>query len=227
MVVYATLYTKVSSSRFAEKFFCPSPRNAVVLTNFSMRNTLFLTLLSAFFSLSGLAQQDPKLMTRIDSMMKVTQASNFEKLLDYTYPRLFTLVPREQLIEAMKNGLDTEEFSTTMDSVILTKVYPVFSLEGGQYAKLKHTMLIRMKFKQTLSKEQFTSVVPSMEEVFGKGNVRLDQANNTVVIFKLAEMVAIKDEYAKEWSFVTYNENDETVALLFSKDLIEKLKEYK
>ena len=205
----------------------PSPFNAVVLVNFSMRNTFFLTLLFTFLSFSGLAQQDAALMARIDTMMKVTQASNFEKLLDYTYPKLFTIAPRAQLVEAMKGGLETEEFSTTMDSVKVSTVYPVFSLQAGQYAKIKHTMLIRMKFKQPLSEAQVANVLPSMEEVFGKGNLRFDKANNTLVIFKLAEMVAVKDEYAKEWSFVTYNENDETVGLLFSKEVIAKLKEYK
>jgi hypothetical protein len=192
-----------------------------------MRNTFFLTLLFTFLTFSGLAQQDAKLMVRIDSMMKITQASDFEKLLDYTYPKLFTIAPREQLLEAMKNGLNTEEFSTTMDSVQVITVYPVFSLNNGQYSKVKHTILIRMKFKQALGKEQIAGIIPEMEQVFGKGNIRFDQKNNTLVIFKLAEMVAIKDEYAKEWSFVTYNESDPTVPLLFSKEVIEKLKEYK
>lgn len=204
----------------------PSTCKAVVLVNFSMRNTFFLTLLSITLCVTALAQQDPKLTARIDSMMKITQASDFEKLLDYTYPKLFTIAPREQLLEAMKNGLDTEEFSVTMDSVKVTAVYPVFTLQGGQYSKIKHTMLIRMKFKKPMTEEQVTNVVPGMEEVFGKGNIRLDRANNTLVISKLAEMVAIKDEYAKEWSFVTYNENDDTIALLFTKELIQKLKEY-
>jgi hypothetical protein len=204
-----------------------SPRNAVVLINFYMRKTAFLLCLSLILSVAGKAQQDARLLARLDSMMLVTQEMNLEKILDYTYPKLFTIATREQMADAMKSSFETEDFKTTLDSLKIGKVHPVFSTKEGKYAKISHTMLMRMHFTETIEEEQSKAVIPAMEKEFGIGKVRFDKEKNTIIISLNSEMVAIQDEYAAEWCFVNYNEEDSLVNLLFSKEVIEKLKEYK
>jgi hypothetical protein len=88
-------------------------------------------------------------------------------------------------------------------------------------------MLMRMKFKEKLDPADVAEMLPEMEEDFGKGNIRFDAVNNTMVINSNSELVAIKDEYAKEWCFVNYEAESELTAVLFSNEVIEKLKEYK
>jgi hypothetical protein len=88
-------------------------------------------------------------------------------------------------------------------------------------------MLMRMKFRETLDSADLETILPQMEAGFGKGNLRFDKPGNTLVIFILSEMVAIKDEYATEWCFVNYGEEDNVAKLLFSREVIEKLREYK
>jgi hypothetical protein len=205
----------------------PSPRNAVVLINFYMRKTVFFLWLGLILSVAGKSQQDARLLARLDSMLLVTQEMNLEKILDYTYPKLFTIATREQMADAMKSSFETEDFKTTLDSVKIGKVHPVFSTKEGQYAKITHTMLMRMHFNETIEEEQSQAVIPAMEKEFGAGKVRFDKAKNTIVISLNSEIVAIKDEYATEWCFVNYDEDDSLVNLLFSKEVIEKLKEYK
>jgi len=204
-----------------------SPRNAVVLINFYMKKTAFLLCLSLILSVAGKAQQDARLLARLDSMLLVTQEMNLEKILDYTYPKLFTIATREQMADAMKSSFETEDFKTTLDSVKIGKVYPVFSTKEGKYAKISHTMLMRMHFTETIEEEQSQAVIPAMEKEFGAGKVRFDKEKNTIIISLNSEMVAIQDEYAAEWCFVTYTEEDSMVNLLFSQEVIEKLKEYK
>lgn len=159
-------------------------------------------------------------------MLQVTEDKNLEKILDFTYPKLFEIATREQLTQAMRDAFETEEFSTTLDSVKLKTIFPVFIIKDGEYAKIKHTMLMRMKFKMSLDSYNSNSMVPIMEETFGKGNVRLDKEQNSIVIFINSVMVAVKDEFSPEWSFVNYNEEDPMSDLIFSKEVIEKLKEY-
>lgn len=204
-----------------------SPRNAVVLINFYMKKTAFLLCWSLILTVVGKAQQDARLLARLDSMLLVTQEMNLEKILDYTYPKLFTIATREQMADAMKSSFETEDFKTTLDSVKIGKVHPVFSTKEGKYAKISHTMLMRMHFNETIEEEQSQAVIPAMEKEFGVGKVRFDKEKNTIIISLSSEMVAIQDEYAVEWCFVNYNEEDSLVNLLFSKEVIEKLKEYK
>ncbi len=191
-----------------------------------MLKTTYLLLFAFLICNYCQAQTDPRLKQRLDSMLQVTEDKDLEKILDFTYPKLFEIATREQLTQAMRDAFETEEFSTTLDSVKLKTIFPVFIIKDGEYAKIKHTMLMRMKFKMSLDSDNSNSMVPIMEETFGKGNVRLDKEQNSIVIFINSVMVAVKDEFSPEWSFVNYNEEDPMSDLIFSKEVIEKLKEY-
>lgn len=203
-----------------------SPCNAVALINFSMKKLLLL-LLVIIIGLKSFAQQDPRLLERLDSMLKVTESWNLEKILDYTYPKLFTVAPREQMLEAMQNSFESEEFTITPDSVRVHTIFPVFTTKDGQYAKIKHTMLMRMKFKEVPDSAESADMVAMMEEQYGAGNVRYDKKTNTMTLYAMPDLVAIKDEFSPEWTFVNYDEESGLAPLLFSKEVIEKLKEYK
>jgi hypothetical protein len=193
-----------------------------------MRKLNLLTLLLLFLAVNTRAQQDTSLANRLATMLKMTQSMDLEKILDYTYPKLFTVATREQMTEALKSSFETEEFTSTLDSVKVIKVFPVFTIKDGQYVKIKHTMLMRMKFKEELDSAQEKSIIPLMEENFGVGNIRFDKATNTLVILVNAELVGIKDEFSPDWSFVNYDDGDGSIAtMLFSKEVVEKLKEYK
>ncbi len=47
------------------------------------------------------------------------------------------------------------------------------------------------------------------------------------MVFKLAVVVAIKDSYSREWTFINYIEDEPLADMLFSKELISKLSEFK
>lgn len=188
-----------------------------------------------FYLLSGsvsLAQTEKRLIERLDSVLIATQQSDFEGILDFTYPKLFTIVPRPQMLKALKEALTADEFTTTIDSVKLSKIYPVFIIGKASYAKIKHSMLMMMKFNEpldTADAEGGGFMLKMMGEQFGKKNVKFDKATNTIRVFMLSDMVAIKDEYAREWSFVNFNEDEGSaiLPLLFSKEVVGKLKMFK
>jgi hypothetical protein len=190
--------------------------------------TLFC-LLSVFFSS---AQSDKRMLERLDSVLMVTQKSDFEAILDFTYPKLFTIVPRTEMLKALKGALESEEFSTTIDSVKTSKVHPVFTIAGASYAKIEHSMLLLMKFKETIDTADAEGggfMLKMMAAQFGEQHVRFDKAANTFRIFMLSDMVAVKDDYAKEWSFVNFDddENSAMTSRLFSAEVLAKLKTYK
>ena len=194
-----------------------------------MKRGAFLLLLVAGVLISR-SQTDTSLSGRLKIVLRLTQSKDIEKVMDYTYPKLLTIVPRSQLIEAMKNVYETDEFSTELDSISILKIYPVFTTKDGSYAKIKHTMLMKMKYKEpidTSDKELNEMMLSAMEEGFGKGNVRFDFANNSLNVFMTPAIVAIKDQLSVNWTFVTLNEDSpELLNMLFSKEVIAKLKEF-
>jgi hypothetical protein len=160
-------------------------------------------------------------------MLKLTQAKDLDKILDYTYPKLFTIASREQMSEVLKQSFETDEFSISLDSVKVKTIFPVFTSKDASYAKISHSMIMRMKFKTAVDSAGSVRFKELMEPKFGKGNISFNQQDNSFTIHMLAWLVAIKDEFSKDWSFVNYDEEDGMVSLLFSAEVIEKLKAYK
>ncbi len=151
--------------------------------------------------------------------------------MDYTYPKLFTIVSRQQMVDALKNSFETDEFNIELDSVELDTVFPIFRINDGHYAKIKHSMVMRMKYKEpfdTAKKDQSQMMVSMMAVKFGEDNVRFDRLANSLNIFMHANMVAVKDKYSPQWTFATLDEdNPALLNLLFSKEVLDKLKEFK
>lgn len=203
---------------------------AVLLENFWMKR-IFVLLVFALFTQLSYGQKDTSFLGRLNAVLRFTRLKDIDKVMDYTYPKLFTIVPREQLVEAMKGSYETDDFITELDSVNIIKVFPVFKINDGSYAKVKHSLLMKMKYKEPLDtsdKEGNNEMIKSMEEQFGKGNVRFDIAANSLNIFMIADLVAIKDQFSANWTFVNLDEdNPAMLDMLFSKEVIAKLKEFK
>ena len=192
--------------------------------------TISLSLLFLVFGIIGNAQQDTSLVNRVNKMLKLTQVKDLEKVMDFTYPKLFTIAPREALIEVMKNTYETDEYIIELDSVNVVTIFPVFKINDTSYAKVKHTMLMKMKYKEpydTADKESKDLMVSLMQQKFGEGNVRFDPIANSLNIFMVPDMVGIKTK-SSNWTFANLNEdNPAMLNMLFSKQVLNKLKEFK
>lgn len=177
------------------------------------------------------AQQDTALVNRLNNVLKYTQLMDMNKVLDLTYPKLFTIVPREDLLGLMQNSFETEQFSSTLDSLKADTIFPVFKIQDESFAKIKHTMLMRMKFKNTPDSATEASngvMIGLLAAQFGEDHVRFDKPNNTIIISMLSTMIAVKNKSENLWYFVNFDEgNKEMLDLLFSEEVQAKLTEYK
>ena len=166
---------------------------------------------------------------RLADFMKVNEVMDFEKVMDYTYPKLFTLAPRTQLIKAMTDAFSNEEVKIELDSMRIDTVFAVFNMSNGSYAKVKYSMNMLMSFKDSTDTEDSENdlVLQSIAAEYGSENVSKDRKTGVITIRNTSYMVAIKDEYAKEWSFVNLNREDPMINKLFSKEVLDKLDTYK
>ena len=193
--------------------------------------TILLLLLFTGISVLSKGQTDPILQQRATLIMKATDSVDMDKILDLTYPKLFTIVPREQMAEALLEAFNTEEFTITIDSILVDTIYPIFTVGDGSYAKIKHSQILKMRFKEeidTTDKESLNELLNNMKDGFPDSKVRFDAGTNCIVISGPGYMIAIKDNYAKEWCFVNLEDDDnQLISLLFNEDVVKKLKEYK
>jgi hypothetical protein len=218
---------KVNISPF-RKNFLPVVLYAVLLEKFSMKK-LFLALLFVGFAVIGKGQEDTSLVNRLNAILSLTQIKDLEKVMDYTYPKLFTIAPREAMIAAMKSAFESEDFNIELDSLKILKIFPIFKINDTSYVKVRHSMLMKMKYIEpydSTQKEEKEFMVSLMSQKFGEGNVRYDPIANSLNIFMTPDMVGIKTA-ASKWTFANLNEdNPQMLDMLFGKQLLNKLKEY-
>jgi len=210
------------------KNFLPVIGFGVLLKKIDMRKALlFFIFLSILVQAS--AQEDSMLVKRLNDILMYTQEKNSEKILDYTYPKLFTIVARSQMKEALNGMFETDEAIIVLDSLFTIKIHPVFSVEGKQYCKILHNMVMRMNFKEpadtTGEESEADFLLELMGEKYGKENVRFDASKNSLVIKIISDMIAVKEK--NNWFFANYDEdNPKLLDLLFSKAIQNKYKSY-
>jgi|JI6StandDraft_1071083.scaffolds.fasta_scaffold54598_2 hypothetical protein len=183
---------------------------------------LFLTSLL----LSGYAQTDSSLQVRLDSFFHLNHLKEIDRVLDYTYPKLFTIVPREQMHEVMKSTFDNDEMTVTMDSLKLVKTYPMLNTEEGSFVQMEYTIIMRMQFKQTDSTdnpEQMATITSLLSLKYGEGNARYDSIQKQIVILVKSPLLAIRDRISPQWTFINFKKDDMITPMLLSKDILDKL----
>lgn len=177
---------------------------------------------------------DPSLQTRLTEFLKANDDMNFEKVIDYIYPKLFDIVPRKQLLETMNESFNNTEVRIELDSLRIDTLYPVFQTGKGYYAKARYSMIMLMNFSPTegdnsneANESQNDLIAKSLAEKYGEGNVSTDTGTGVIKIRTSSLMVAVKDEQAKEWCFVNLKEDDPLINKLFSNEILDKLATYK
>ena len=218
-----------------KKSFCCAPVKGVLCKNLNMKKLIFALSVLVFCACGDSKKKvagnetDHSLQTRLDEFMKVNDEMNFEKIMDYTYPKLFTIVPRTQLMETIKEGFDNKDFKIELDSLRVDSLYPVFQSGKGSYAKIRYSMVMLFYSKDTSSVEKDSSlemIRQSLATKYGEENVILNEAAKLIRIRISSPMAAVKDEYAKEWSFVNLNTEDDFIKKLFDKEVLDKLATY-
>ena len=91
-------------------------------------------------------------------------------------------------------------------------------------------MLMKMKYKapyDSTQKEEKEFMVSLMQQKYGEANVRFDPVANSLNIFMTPDMVGVKSK-STNWTFANLNEdNPAMLNMLFSKQVLTRLKEFK
>lgn len=174
--------------------------------------------------------QDAALTARLNSFIKANDAMDLDKILDFTYPKVFTIAPREKLKEALEEGFNGDDVKVKMDSMQIQKVFPVFTHGEGTFAKIQYSFVMYMTFKESddeeNKQEQNEFMLTMLGETYGQQNVSFDPVLKAIKIKVNSEMAAIKDDFAKEWSFMDMVNNKAMNEIMLDKTILDKLATY-
>jgi hypothetical protein len=149
------------------------------------------------------------------------EQGDYGTTLDYIYPRLYDLVPKEAMLTAMLQINADPSIQISMDSSTINKISNVITVGDSMYARVDYSFRMIMKLipeETGLDEEAETDTTEGEEEeeefnqfdftanmldgMYGEKNVRRDKENSILYIQIEASMFAIDDPKFKGWKFL-------------------------
>lgn len=173
---------------------------------------------------SSTAQDKKALEASITKMYQVTVDADFETLMDYTYPKIFEIAPREQLMQAMKGMLNGPEFNVTVLTTPPNFEYgPIKKIGGGSYCVVQHDLLMKMAFKEPVNDEGQKAMIESFKTTLKASMVTFDAKENAFTVKKRTEVIAVADKLTNnQWKFLNTGA-DALMEKMLGKEVVNQL----
>ena len=163
------------------------------------------------------------LLNRLEIFYKSNESLDYEKMLDFMYPKIFTLSSREETKASIENTFNNEELSMKMDSLKTIEIFPFFSVDSGRYVRITYSMNLIMSYKKSSDdSSQMKNLLEIMQGQFGKENARLNETGKSLMLLQKVDMAAIKDNLSPEWTFLNLTKDDPMLEMILSKEIISR-----
>lgn len=187
----------------------------------------------AAFSLNAQTLGDSlELRRNLETYVRVSQALEYDSIVGFMPPKMFTLISRNDLTEVIKSAFETEEFKMGFGGMRLLDVQPLVNGSNRLFTMVGYEMHMSITF----ASEQDTSFITIIKEVFeaqyGKDNVRPDAENparlNIFVPDK--KMFALREPDWDSWKFFEdkRNQSDEqgetVIKMVIPQEVLDRFK---
>lgn len=169
---------------------------------------------------NNVAGVDITLETRISEYFQLTVNNDLDELMNYVYPRIFEENSRARLVADAREGMENEDYKATIDSIHVDRIFSPIKEGDGEYAKVIYSNKMIVDFKN--SQEKFEKMKLNFESQFGKENLVVDEEEGILSVWTRSAMVAVRDKYSPNWTFVNSNDVGKDKKI-FSDDLLDKL----
>lgn len=191
-----------------------------------MKN-IFLTIIVCFISNTVFSQDLKALQQETDKMFKATSKMNYDEILDFSYPKLFDIITRDQMKELLEMTFNNEQFSINFLPIEPNFNFgPIKKIENKSLSLIKYNLGMSMHFYEPIDAnmvETMISALKSQGESYG--DIKFDTEKNTFYIKGVSTMIGVADEITdNKWKFITYDKNKREIGeMLLSDSILNKL----
>jgi hypothetical protein len=191
-----------------------------------MKKQIIFLLACILFTTISFSQDLNALKAEIQKTYDATIALNYDKILDYTYPKLYKLVPRDKMKEALIatfNG--TDEMKVKILAVDPNFNYgEIKTIDDQKICLVKHDLSMELTLKETLEEEDVEMMIDLLKSTMETEDITFDKEKTTFKINKIATMIAISDELTnKQWRFLNKDKENKLMAMLLNKKVVKEL----
>lgn len=180
-----------------------------------MIKKVMLIALLAFGSVSLNAQEltasdKVDLKSTISEFMSLTESMNFEGIIDLTYPKIFDLVSKQQMLE-MLNGMTAMGFEISYDSITNEEPVLVTENDSVKYALVDYysEMVMKITNEEMKTKKSIDLLKLSLANTAGVESIDYVEETSSLVVKGNKRLLAIKDKaYGNQWSAIEFDINN-------------------
>jgi hypothetical protein len=151
------------------------------------------------------SQELKGLNTALNAYTKATVNNDVEKLMDFVYPKVFTVVPREKMSEVLTKAYASGKVPT-IKNVKHVDIQPAQKYEGGVFTIVTSTMTTELKSPRPDNPKFEAYMLEMLEKQIASqgGTVNFDKDKHLYSINHSDKTVAIKENDG--WKFAGINQ---------------------
>ncbi len=191
-----------------------------------MKKKITFLLACILFTTLSFSQDLNALKAEIQKTYDATIALNYDKILDYTYPKLYKFVPRDKMKEALIatfNG--TNEMKVKILAVDPNFNYgEIKTIDNQKFCLVKHNLSMEVTLNETLEDEDVEMMIDLLKSAMETEDITFDKEKTTFKVSKISTMIAISDELTKnQWRFLNKDKDNKLMTMLLNKKVVTEL----
>ena len=195
-----------------------------------LKRNLF-TILFLTISTIGIAQDyKNELKKEFNDYLSTIVNMEFEKSMEYIVPEFFEIIPKSQMIKAMKMTFNNPNMEFEIKNPKILKVNDKKEIEKKYYSLLTYSNQMNMKIKgeEGETKDEKTTRINltklSLESTFGSENVVYNEKTDFFEIQSQKDVYGISESGEKNWKFLVIEKKQKMILeKLLPKELSEKI----
>lgn len=187
------------------------------------KNYILFALVLLLTYCSGNKIED-RFLSDLEDYSKAYSGSDWKEVTDMIYPKLFTITPKEQMIQMMSK-LDSVGLKMTFKIEKLEKITEPVTSGTEKFRRIDYNsrMTITVGPSQELNIDLYKE---NFEATFGKENITFDSSKKQFNINAHQSMIAVSNKDTDEWKYIEFNggKADAILTQLIPEDVLNKLK---
>jgi len=177
---------------------------------------------------SNLSKNDNKEMKSLNlALSEYTQATlsnDVNKLISFIYPKLFTIVSKDKMINMLRRNFKSGQIPKIKDVKHL-KIEPIKKYDAGLYSIITSSMTTILKSPRPNDNKFEAYMLATVQRQLGaEGNVTLDREKHLFNVQHTTKTIALNEEGS--WKFIGFKQVPKYIENgIFPKMLIERVEE--
>lgn len=185
-----------------------------------------LTVLFILINYLCFSQSIETLKSDCAKMYDATYNMEFEKILDYTHPKVFEIVDRETMLTVLDETFQNDQLRIRLVHPKTTfTVLEVKEIDGKRICVVEYPQAMRMIFENPLSDEEKNSIEESLKTTMPSKKITFEKNRNAFYIDGKDIMIAVSEESTKnQWKLINYDKNQpQLLNMILGENVVKEL----